>query len=143
MCRILSSKLSNPCFGRCPSHLTDSLCGTLSSKYPRIGVFKHQWVGQMDLDVPDTVQQISMHWIASSKVDYSKLSNPCFGRCPSHLTDSLCGALSSKYPRIGVFKHQWVGQMDLDVPDTVQQISMHWISSSKVDNPNGLKSTIM
>ena len=26
--------------------------------------------------------------------------------------------------------------MDLDVSDTVQQISMHWIASSKVDNPN-------
>ena len=90
----------------------------------------------MDLDVSDTVQQISIYWTASSKVDYSKLSNPCFGGCPSHLTDSICGTLSSKYPRIGVFKHQWVGQMDLDVSDTVQQISMHWIASSKVDNPN-------
>ena len=41
---------------------------------------------------------------------------------------------------IGVFKHQWIGQMDLD---TVQQISMHWITSSKVDNPNGLKCSLV
>ena len=38
--------------------MTDSLCGTLSSKYPRIGVFKHQWVGQMDLDVPDMTDSL-------------------------------------------------------------------------------------
>ena len=29
--------------------------------------------------------------------------------------------------------------MDLDLSDTVQQISMDWIAFSKVDNPNGLK----
>ena len=33
--------------------------------------------------------------------------------------------------------------MDLDLSDTVQQISMQWIASSKVDNPNGLKFAIM
>ena len=80
----------------------------------------------MDLDVSDIVQQIkqSMFWMVHA----------------SHIRlDSLCGILSSKYPCIGVSSKlnimQWVGQMDLDVSDIVQQIkqSMFWMVSLTFD----------
>ena len=89
-----------------------------------------QWVGQMDLDVSDIVQPIkqSMFWMVHA----------------SHIRlDSLCGILSSKYPCIGVSSKlnimQWVGQMDLDVSDIVQQIKQSiyksvWIMLDLLDS---------
>ena len=85
-----------------------------------------QWVGQMDLDVSDIVQQIkqSMFWMVSLTFDLIHF----VGHCPC-----------SKYPCIGVSSKlnimQWVGQMDLDMSDIVQQIkqSMFWMVSLTFD----------